>query len=107
MCPSYMVTREEKDSTRGGARLLFEVLQGQLIGKKGWRDDSTREALDLCLACKGCKSECPMQVDMATYKAEFLSHYYAGRLRPISAYSIGLICWWARTASLMPEFVPE
>jgi Fe-S oxidoreductase len=107
MCPSYMVTREEKDSTRGRARLLFEVLQGQLIGKKGWRDDSTREALDLCLACKGCKSECPMQVDMATYKAEFLSHYYAGRLRPISAYSIGLIYWWARTASLMPEFVPE
>jgi FAD/FMN-containing dehydrogenase/Fe-S oxidoreductase len=105
MCPSYLVTREEKDSTRGRARLLFELLQGHLIGKNGWHDDSTREALDLCLACKACKSECPMQVDMATYKAEFLSHYYAGHLRPISAYSMGLIYWWARLASLMPQFV--
>ena len=60
------------------------------------------EALDLCLACKGCKGECPVNVDMATYKAEFLSHYYAGRLRPRSAYAMGLIHWWARLAALAP-----
>jgi Fe-S oxidoreductase len=105
MCPSHMVTREEMHSTRGRARLLFELLQGEAIGKNGWHDDHVREALDLCLACKGCKSDCPMNVDMATYKAEFLSHYYAGRLRPISAYSMGLIYWWARTASLAPRWV--
>ena len=91
MCPSYMATREEMHSTRGRARLLFEMLQGTVIGKNGWHDDHVREALDLCLACKGCKSDCPMNVDMATYRAEFLSHYYAGKLRPAAAYSMGLI----------------
>jgi Fe-S oxidoreductase len=105
MCPSYMVTREEMHSTRGRARLLFELLDGRVIGKNGWHDDHVREALDLCLACKGCKSDCPMNVDMATYKAEFLSHYYAGRLRPMSAYSMGLIYWWARAASRWPGLV--
>ena len=79
MCPSYMVTREEKDSTRGRAHLLFEMLHGEVIGKDGWKDESVKEALDLCLACKGCKADCPVNVDMATYKAEFLSHYYEGR----------------------------
>jgi FAD/FMN-containing dehydrogenase/Fe-S oxidoreductase len=103
MCPSYMVTREEMHSTRGRARLLFEMLQGTVIGKKGWRDDHVREALDLCLACKGCKSDCPMNVDMATYKAEFLSHYYQGKLRPAAAYSMGLIFWWAQLASHFPN----
>src|SRR2546427_7246418 len=83
MCPSYMVTREEMHSTRGRARLLFEMLQGEVI--HGWRDRHVRQALDLCLACKGCKGDCPVNVDMATYKAEFLSHYYKGRLRPVSA----------------------
>jgi formate hydrogenlyase subunit 6/NADH:ubiquinone oxidoreductase subunit I len=78
MCPSFMVTREEEHSTRGRARLLFEMLQGNVIGKDGWRDESVKEALDRCLACKGCKGDCPVNVDMATYKAEFLSHYYAG-----------------------------
>ncbi|HET7340144.1 MAG TPA: FAD-linked oxidase C-terminal domain-containing protein, partial [Methylomirabilota bacterium] len=102
MCPSYMVTREEKHSTRGRARLLWEMLQGDVV-RGGWRDRHVREALDLCLACKGCKSDCPMNVDMATYKAEFLSHYYAGRLRPPAAYAMGLIHWWARLASLMPR----
>ena len=102
MCPSYMVTREEADSTRGRARLLFEMLQGDPL-KHGWRDKHTREALDLCLACKGCKSECPVNVDMATYKAEFLSHYYEGRLRPARGYAMGWIYWWARLASLVPE----
>jgi Fe-S oxidoreductase len=101
MCPSYMVTREEEHSTRGRARLLFEMLQGETIGD-GWRDEHVKDALDLCLACKGCKGDCPVHVDMATYKAEFLSHYYAGRLRPRTAYSMGLIYWWARLAAHAP-----
>ncbi len=102
MCPSFMVTREEEDSTRGRAHLLFEMLRGETIGKNGWRDESVKEALDLCLACKGCKSECPVSVDMATYKAEFLSHYYEGRVRPPAAYAMGLIYWWSRIASHIP-----
>ncbi len=102
MCPSYRVTMEEMHSTRGRAHLLFEMLQGDPLNG-GWRDEHIREALDLCLACKGCKSDCPVNVDMATYKAEFLAHYYEGRLRPRHAYSMGLIYWWARLASLMPS----
>jgi FAD/FMN-containing dehydrogenase/Fe-S oxidoreductase len=102
MCPSYMVTHDEMHSTRGRAHLLFEMLQGDVL-RDGWRDESVREALDLCLACKGCKGDCPVNVDMATYKAEFLSHYYAGRLRPRSAYAMGLIYWWARLAALAPS----
>jgi Fe-S oxidoreductase len=101
MCPSFMVTREEEHSTRGRARLLFELLQGDPL-EHGWRDEHVKEALDLCLACKGCKGDCPVNVDMATYKAEFLSHYYAGRLRPVTAYAMGLIFWWARIAKLAP-----
>ncbi|HEU5369892.1 MAG TPA: FAD-linked oxidase C-terminal domain-containing protein, partial [Ktedonobacterales bacterium] len=101
MCPSFMVTREEMHSTRGRARLLFEMLEGRTL-EDGWRDEHVKEALDLCLSCKGCKGDCPVQVDMATYKAEFLSHYFAGRLRPITAYSLGLIDRWARLASRMP-----
>lgn len=104
MCPSFMVTREEKDSTRGRARLLFEMLQGNPL-HGGWRSEAVKDALDLCLACKGCKGECPVNVDMATYKAEFLSHYYKGRLRPITGYSMGLISWWVRPAALMPGLV--
>jgi len=102
MCPSYMVTRDEKDSTRGRAHLLFEMLKGETV-KDGWKSEEVKGALDLCLACKGCKSDCPTNVDMATYKAEFLSHYYQGRLRPRSAYAFGLVYWWARAASLMPR----
>jgi Fe-S oxidoreductase len=102
MCPSYHATREEMHSTRGRARLLFEMLHGDPVDG-GWRDEHVREALDLCLACKGCKSECPANVDMATYRAEFLSHYYEGRLRPRAAYAMGLIPWWARLGSLWPE----
>jgi FAD/FMN-containing dehydrogenase/Fe-S oxidoreductase len=101
MCPSYMVTREEKHSTRGRARLLNEMIRGEVV-TGGWKDESVREALDLCLSCKGCKHDCPVQVDIATYKAEFLSHYYEGRLRPRHAYASGLIYWWARAASHMP-----
>ncbi len=104
MCPSFMVTREEEHSTRGRARLLFEMLQGNPL-KDGWRDEHVKEALDLCLACKGCKGDCPVNVDMATYKAEFLSHYYKGRLRPLTAYSMGLIYWWARLAARIPSVV--
>jgi len=98
MCPSYMVTREEKHSTRGRARLLNEMIRGDVV-TGGWRDESVRDALDLCLSCKGCKHDCPVQVDMATYKAEFLAHYYEGRIRPRSAYAMGFIHRWARIAS--------
>jgi FAD/FMN-containing dehydrogenase/Fe-S oxidoreductase len=102
MCPSYRVTREEMHSTRGRAHLLFEMLRGDPVNG-GWRDAHVKESLDLCLACKGCKTDCPVNVDMATYKAEFLSHYYAGRPRPAHAYSMGLIYWWARLASYAPD----
>ncbi|MBX3300666.1 MAG: FAD-binding protein [Nitrospira sp.] len=101
MCPSYMATHEEKHTTRGRARLLFEMLEGDTI-TGGWRDEHVKEALDLCLACKGCKGECPVNVDIATYKAEFFAHYYKGRLRPLAAYAMGLIHWWARLASWLP-----
>ncbi|HET6628141.1 MAG TPA: FAD-linked oxidase C-terminal domain-containing protein [Woeseiaceae bacterium] len=101
MCPSYMVTREEKHSTRGRSRLLFEMLEGEVI-RDGWRSAEMREALDLCLACKGCKGDCPVSVDMATYKAEFMARYYHRRLRPRAAYAMGLIWWWARAGSHVP-----
>jgi len=105
MCPSYMVTREEKHSTRGRARLLWEMLNNDVLRKKGWREECIKEALDLCLACKGCKADCPMNVDMATYKAEFLSHYYKHRLRPMHAYAFGLIHVWAHLAQVAPSIV--
>jgi FAD/FMN-containing dehydrogenase/Fe-S oxidoreductase len=101
MCPSYMVTHEEKHSTRGRARLLFEMLQPE-SELDGWRDEHVLDALDLCLSCKGCKSDCPVDVDMATYKAEFLHHHFEGRLRPIAAYSLGLIHQWSRIATRVP-----
>ncbi|HLX12469.1 MAG TPA: FAD-linked oxidase C-terminal domain-containing protein [Bacteroidota bacterium] len=101
MCPSYRATRDEEHSTRGRARLLFEMMQGDTL-HDGWHDESVKKSLDLCLACKGCRTECPVNVDMATYKAEFLSHYYENRLRPQSAYAMGLVYWWARAGSLAP-----
>jgi FAD/FMN-containing dehydrogenase/Fe-S oxidoreductase len=104
MCPSYRATGEEKHSTRGRARLLFEMLHGDVI-KGGWREEAVAEALHLCLSCKGCKGDCPVSVDMATYKAEFHAHYYKGRLRPRSAYAFGLIDRWARLASYVPGVV--
>ncbi|HEY1261963.1 MAG TPA: FAD-linked oxidase C-terminal domain-containing protein, partial [Terriglobales bacterium] len=103
MCPSFMVTREEKDTTRGRAHALWEMLHGDVIAN-GWRDEHVKEALDLCLSCKGCKGDCPVNVDMATYKAEFLSHYWQGRLRPRHAFAFGWIDKWARLASLAPGF---
>ena len=101
MCPSYRATREEEHSTRGRAHLLWEMTQGEVI-RDGWRSEEVKESLDLCLACKGCKSDCPVSVDVATYKAEFLSHYYEGRVRPRSAYAFGNIDFWARLASNAP-----
>jgi Fe-S oxidoreductase len=101
MCPSYMATNEEKHSTRGRARLLFEMLHGGPI-QDLWRSEAVEEALDLCLGCKGCKSDCPVNVDMATYKAEFRAHHYKGRLRPRAAYSMGLIHEWSRLAGALP-----
>jgi FAD/FMN-containing dehydrogenase/Fe-S oxidoreductase len=101
MCPSWRATREEKHSTRGRARLLFEMLAGEVI-TDGWRSDEVREALDLCLSCKGCKHDCPAGVDLASYKAEFLHHHYQGRRRPALVYGAGLIHRWARLAALAP-----
>ncbi len=95
MCPSYVATREEKDSTRGRARVLQEMVNGDLV-RDGWRSPEVREALDLCLACKGCSSDCPTGVDMATYKAEALHQRYRRRLRPRSHYALGMLPRWAR-----------
>ncbi|MEU6542908.1 FAD-binding and (Fe-S)-binding domain-containing protein [Streptomyces sp. NPDC046859] len=95
MCPSFRVTGAEEHSTRGRARLLHEMLAGELV-TDGWRSDEVRDALDLCLACKGCRSDCPVGVDMATYKAEFLHHHYAGRRRPAAHHSMGRLPRWLR-----------
>ncbi|MGH8717757.1 MAG: FAD-binding and (Fe-S)-binding domain-containing protein [Burkholderiales bacterium] len=102
MCPSYKATGEEMHSTRGRARLLFEMLEADpLTG--AWGNQPVKDALELCLSCKACKSECPTQVDMASYKAEFFSHYYEHHLRPRQAYSMGLIHRWAGIASRAPD----
>jgi FAD/FMN-containing dehydrogenase/Fe-S oxidoreductase len=98
MCPSFRVTGEEQHSTRGRARLLHEMLASEII-TDGWRSREVRDALDLCLSCKGCRSDCPVGVDMATYKAEFLHHYYAGRLRPAAHYTLGRLPQWLRLVS--------
>ncbi len=105
MCPSFMATREEKHSTRGRARLLQEMMRPDGAIEHGWQNDEIKEALDLCLACKGCKGDCPVNVDMATYKAEFLAHYYQGHRRPLSAYAMGLIPLWAPLAAQIPDYV--
>ncbi|HXC43094.1 MAG TPA: FAD-linked oxidase C-terminal domain-containing protein [Candidatus Dormibacteraeota bacterium] len=104
MCPSYRVTHEEEQSTRGRAHLLWEMTQGEVI-RDGWRSEEVKKSLDLCLACKGCKSDCPVGVDVATYKSEFLSHYYEGRVRTRSTYAFGNIDLWARVASHAPGLV--
>jgi FAD/FMN-containing dehydrogenase/Fe-S oxidoreductase len=101
MCPSYMATLDERHTTRGRSRILYEMLQGDVV-TDGFRSDEVHEALDLCLSCKGCKGDCPVSVDMATYKAEFLSRHYKRRLRPAPAYSMGLIMLHARLAALAP-----
>jgi len=101
MCPSYLATRDEKDSTRGRARVLQEMVNGTLVRDR-WRSPEVHQALDLCLACKGCSSDCPTGVDMATYKAEVLHQTYRGRLRPINHYTLGWLPRWARLASATP-----
>lgn len=104
MCPSYQVTREEKHSTRGRARLLFEMLRGEVI-TDGWQSTEVADALDLCLACKGCTNDCPVNVDIPTYKSEFLYHHYRSlrRWRPRYAYAFGFIDQAARLAAKVPE----
>ncbi|WP_063731542.1 FAD-binding and (Fe-S)-binding domain-containing protein [Streptomyces sp. RTd22] len=104
MCPSYRVTRDEKDSTRGRARLLYEMTRGEVI-TDGWRSREVRDALDLCLSCKGCSSDCPVGVDMATYKSEFLHHHYKRRIRPASHYTMGWLPLLSRPAARMPRLV--
>ncbi|CAL9522867.1 FAD-binding and (Fe-S)-binding domain-containing protein [Streptomyces sp. enrichment culture] len=98
MCPSFRATGEEEHSTRGRARLLHEMLVGEVV-TDGWRSTEVRDALDLCLSCKGCRSDCPVGVDMATYKAEFLHHHYEGRRRPAAHYAMGWLPVWLSWAS--------
>lgn len=102
MCPSYRATKDERHSTRGRSRLLFEMLDGNL-SDKGWRSKDVREALDLCLSCKACSSECPVSVDMATYKAEFLHKHFRWRVRPRSHYSMGWLPLWLLAARRFPR----
>ena len=106
MCPSYQATGEEEHSTRGRARLLWEMLRGEVI-EDGWQSKEVYDALDLCLSCKGCTNDCPVNVDMPTYKSEFLYHHYrsAKRWRPRHAYAFGLIDQAARIASRVPGLV--
>ncbi|HEX4656935.1 MAG TPA: FAD-binding and (Fe-S)-binding domain-containing protein [Streptosporangiaceae bacterium] len=104
MCPSYLATRDEKDSTRGRARVLQELANGSLV-TGGWRSPEVHEALDLCLSCKACSRDCPVSVDMATYKSEVLHHAYRGRLRPRSHYALGWLPAWTRLAAVAPGLV--
>ncbi len=104
MCPSYRVTRDEEHSTRGRAHLLWEMTKGEVI-KDGWKNEAVKESLDLCLACKGCKSDCPVGVDVATYKAEFLSHYYESNRRPLNALAFANVDLLVRAASHVPGLV--
>ncbi|MEO3780468.1 FAD-binding and (Fe-S)-binding domain-containing protein [Micromonospora sp. B11E3] len=104
MCPSYQVTREEQHSTRGRAHLLWEMVQGDVV-TDGWRSTEVRDALELCLSCKGCLSDCPVNVDITTYKSEFLHHHYRRRIRPRSHYSMGWLPVLSRLASLTPRLV--
>jgi FAD/FMN-containing dehydrogenase/Fe-S oxidoreductase len=101
MCPSFQATHEERHSTRGRAHLLWEMLEGEVLPDL-WRSREVREALELCLACKACSSDCPVQVDIAALKAEFMAHHYARRPRPRSAYAMGFIHRWARLARVAP-----
>jgi FAD/FMN-containing dehydrogenase/Fe-S oxidoreductase len=104
MCPSYRATHDENHSTRGRARALQEMLRGEVI-TDGWRSSDVHDALDLCLSCKACSSDCPVGVDMATYKSEFLYQHYRGRIRPRSHYSLGWLPVFARLAGLMPSVI--
>jgi len=119
MCPSYMATHEEEHSTRGRAHLLWELMEGKVLGVGNgsagahapgavdWHNEAVREALDLCLSCKACKGECPVNVDVATYKAEFLAHYYGDRLRKPQHYAFGFMDRLAHLSSLIPGLTPR
>ncbi|MEO9238805.1 MAG: FAD-linked oxidase C-terminal domain-containing protein, partial [Jatrophihabitantaceae bacterium] len=102
MCPSYLATKDETHSTRGRARVLQELVNGSLI-TGGWRSSEVSEALDLCLSCKGCRSDCPAGVDMASYKAEALYQRYRRKRRPASHYALGWLPRWARAATRTPR----
>ncbi|WP_237571599.1 FAD-binding and (Fe-S)-binding domain-containing protein [Mycolicibacterium lacusdiani] len=103
MCPSFRATGDEKDSTRGRARVLQDMIRSAPTVEQGWASEDVREALDLCLSCKACATDCPTGVDMATYKAEFFDHYYRGRIRPLAHYSLGwLPRWLAVTTRIAP-----
>jgi len=102
MCPSFMVTHEEKHSTRGRTHLLWEMTRGEML-PNAWKSEEVKQALDLCLSCKGCKNDCPVNVDVATYKAEFLSHYWEGRVRPLRTFLFGWIDKWAALAAIAPR----
>ncbi len=104
MCPSYLATRDEKDSTRGRARVLQEMANGTLV-TGGWRAAEVADVLDLCLSCKACSADCPAGVDMARYKAEVAYRAYRRRLRPRSHYALGWLPRWARWAGMAPRLV--
>jgi Fe-S oxidoreductase len=103
MCPSYLATRDERDSTRGRARVLQEMVAGSF--PDGWRAGEVRDVLDLCLSCKGCARDCPTGIDMASYKAEVLHQAYRRRLRPVTHYALGWLPRWARLAAYAPTAV--
>ena len=105
MCPSYRATGDEKDSTRGRSRVLQDMVRGARSVDEGWKSEEVREALDLCLSCKACSSDCPTGVDMATYKSEFFSHYYQGRLRPLSHFSLGWLPRWLKITGRVAPLV--
>lgn len=105
MCPSYRATRDEKDSTRGRARVLQDMVRGARTVEEGWRSKEVREALDLCLACKACSTDCPAGVDMATYKSEFFEHYYRRRLRPLAHFSLGWLPRWLKLTGRLSGLV--
>lgn len=103
MCPSYRATGDEKDSTRGRARVLQDMVRGARIVDEGWASEDVRGALDLCLSCKACSTDCPTGVDIATLKSEFFDHYYAHRRRPMAHYSLGWLPLWLKiTAWIAP-----
>lgn len=104
MCPSYLATADEKDSTRGRARVLQEMVNGSLVNN-GWRAPEVHDALDLCLSCKACASDCPAGVDIATMKSEVLHQRFRGRVRPITHYVLGRLPRWARLAASVAEIV--
>ncbi|WP_072802485.1 FAD-binding and (Fe-S)-binding domain-containing protein [Rhodococcoides yunnanense] len=101
MCPSFRATGDEKDSTRGRARVLQEMVRSSATVAAGWASEDVKESLDLCLSCKACSSDCPVGVDMATYKSEFLDHHYAGKRRPLAHYSLGWLPRWLKVTSLL------